>query len=45
MSAFAVAAAADHLVTGDKYLLRIGEFRGTRIVSPRDLLDLLLELS
>jgi len=43
--ATAVAAAADHLVTGDKYLLRIGEFRGTRIVSPRDLLDLLLELS
>ncbi|CAN5854334.1 hypothetical protein BH24CHL3_BH24CHL3_09380 [soil metagenome] len=43
--ATAVAAAADYLVTGDKYLLRIGEFRGIRVVSPRDFLDMLLELS
>ncbi len=40
--ATAVAANADYLVTGDKYLLRIGEFRGTPIVSPREFLDLML---
>ena len=41
--ATAVAAKADYLVTGDKYLLRIGEFRGILIVSPRQFLDLMLE--
>jgi predicted nucleic acid-binding protein len=34
---------ADFLVTGDKYLLDIGEFRGIPIVSPREFLDRLLE--
>lgn len=42
--ATAVAARADYLVTGDKYLLRIGEFRGIPIVSPRDFLDMVLAL-
>ncbi|MDQ3655060.1 MAG: putative toxin-antitoxin system toxin component, PIN family [Chloroflexota bacterium] len=42
--ATAVAAKADYLVTGGKYLLRIGEFRGIPIVSPRDFLDLMLEM-
>lgn len=37
--ATAVAAEADYLVTGDKYLLDIEEFRGIRIVSPRAFLD------
>lgn len=41
--ATAVAAEADFLVTGDKYLLRIGEFHDIRIVSPRDFLEILLE--
>lgn len=40
--ATAVAAEADYLVTGDKYLLRLGEFRGIPIVSPRDFLDMML---
>lgn len=40
--ATAVAANADYLVTGDKYLLRIGEFRGIPIVFPREFLDLML---
>ena len=30
----AVAGKADYIVTGDDDLLRLGEFRGTRIVSP-----------
>jgi putative PIN family toxin of toxin-antitoxin system len=30
----AVAAAADMIVSGDDHLLRLGEFRGIRIVSP-----------
>ncbi len=42
--ATAVAARADYLVTGDKYLLRIGEFRGIPIVSPRDFLNTMLAL-
>jgi putative PIN family toxin of toxin-antitoxin system len=41
--ATAVAAQADFLVTGDKYLLDLKEFRGIPIVSPRDVLDRLLE--
>jgi putative PIN family toxin of toxin-antitoxin system len=41
--ATAVAAGADYLVTGDRYLLEIGEFRGTPIVSPRAFLDALAE--
>lgn len=40
--ATAVAAKADYLVTGDKYLLRIGEFQGIPIVSPRDFLNMML---
>jgi len=38
----AVAANADYLVTGDSDLLELREFRGTRIVAPRDF-ELLLE--
>ncbi len=37
--ATAVAAQADYLVTGDRYLLEIGEFRGIPIVTSRDRLD------
>jgi uncharacterized protein len=42
--ATAIAAEADYLVSGDKYLQRIGEFRGIPIVSPREFLDLMLDL-
>jgi putative PIN family toxin of toxin-antitoxin system len=38
----ALAASADYLVTGDFDLLELREFRGTRIVAPRDF-ELLLE--
>lgn len=41
--ATAVAANADYLVTVDKYPRRIGEFRGIRIVSPRQFLGLMRE--
>ena len=37
-----LAANADYLVTGDSDLLELREFRGTRIVAPRDF-ELLLE--
>lgn len=38
----ALAADADYLITGDKkHLLPLKSFRGIRIVSPRDFLDLL----
>ena len=37
-----LAASADYLVTGDSDLLELRDFRGTRIVSPRDF-ELLLE--
>jgi putative PIN family toxin of toxin-antitoxin system len=38
----ALAASADFLVTGDKrHLLPLGAFRGVRIVSPREFMDLL----
>lgn len=37
----AVAAGADYLVTGDAGLLRIGEYRGVKIVTARDFLALL----
>jgi putative PIN family toxin of toxin-antitoxin system len=40
--ATAVAAKADYLVTGDRrHLLPLGTYAGIRIVSPRELLDLL----
>jgi uncharacterized protein len=40
--ATAVAAKADYLVTGDKrHLLPLGEYQGIKIVTPRQLLDLL----
>jgi uncharacterized protein len=42
--ATAIAAEADYLVSGDKYLQRIVEFRGIPIVSPREFLDLMLDL-
>jgi predicted nucleic acid-binding protein len=35
----ALAAKADFVVTGDKPLLSVGEFRGVRIVSVRQALD------
>ena len=38
----AIAASADYLVTGNSDLLELREFRGTRIVAPRDF-ELLLE--
>jgi putative PIN family toxin of toxin-antitoxin system len=38
----AISANADYLVTGDSHLLELREYRGTRIVAPRDL-ELLLE--
>jgi putative PIN family toxin of toxin-antitoxin system len=37
-----IAASADYLVTGDSDLLELREFRGTRIVTPRDF-EFLLE--
>lgn len=37
----AVAAKADFLVTGDKGLLRVGEYRGVRIVRAATFLDVL----
>jgi putative PIN family toxin of toxin-antitoxin system len=39
--ATAVSANADYLVTGDKQLLAIGYYEGTRIVSPREFLTIL----
>jgi putative PIN family toxin of toxin-antitoxin system len=39
--AAAVSAAADFLVTGDRQLLLLGEYRGVKIVSPREFLILL----
>jgi len=40
--ATAVAGKADYLVTGDRaHLLPLGEYRGVRMVSPREFLDLL----
>lgn len=39
--ATAVAAKADHLVTGDRHLLALGAHAGIRIVTPREFLDLL----
>jgi uncharacterized protein len=37
--ATAIAAKADHLVTGDNDLLTLGEHQGVRIVTPRQFLD------
>jgi len=34
----AVASLSDYLVTGDKHLLRIGEFAGVKVVTPSDFL-------
>jgi len=39
--ALAVTGRADYLVTGDKALLDLGSYEGTRIVSPRAFLDVL----
>ncbi|MFN8637377.1 MAG: putative toxin-antitoxin system toxin component, PIN family [Chloroflexota bacterium] len=39
--ATAVSAGADYLVTGDQDLLRLGEYEGVRIISPRAFLDVL----
>ena len=32
---------ADYIVTGDQHLLKVGEYRGTKIISPREFLDIL----
>ena len=39
--ATAVVARADYLVSGDRHLLSLGQYEGTRILTPRQLLDLL----
>jgi predicted nucleic acid-binding protein len=36
----AAAARSDYLVTGDKHLLRLGSYRGTRIIKPAEFLAL-----
>jgi predicted nucleic acid-binding protein len=36
----AAAARSDFLVTGDKHLLKLGSFRGTRIIKPASFLAL-----
>jgi putative PIN family toxin of toxin-antitoxin system len=35
----ALAAGANIIVTGDRYLLKLGKFRKTRILTPREFLD------
>jgi putative PIN family toxin of toxin-antitoxin system len=42
--ATAVSANSDYLVTGDKQLLAIGYFEGTKIVSPREFLMILEQI-
>lgn len=42
--ACAVASHADFLVTGDKDLLCIGEYHGTRIVTPKEFLEILANI-
>lgn len=32
---------ADYIVTGDQHLLKVGEYEGTKIISPREFLDIL----
>ena len=32
---------ADYIVTGDQHLLKVREYRGTKIISPKELLDIL----
>ena len=39
--ATAAKAGADYLVTGDRHLLSLGAYEGSRIVTPRQFLDLL----
>jgi putative PIN family toxin of toxin-antitoxin system len=39
--ATAISASVDFLVTGDRQLQRLGSYRGVRIVSPREFLDIL----
>jgi predicted nucleic acid-binding protein len=42
VAATAVAAGADYLVTGDRrHLLSLGDYKGIRIVTPRQFLDLI----
>ncbi len=36
---------ADYIVSGDEYLLKIGEYKGIRIISPREFIGLLTETS
>ena len=37
----AVAGKADYLVSGDKHLLKVGNYRGGRVVKPSDFINLL----
>jgi putative PIN family toxin of toxin-antitoxin system len=37
----AVAGRADYIISGDKHLLRLGEFRGIRILTIRQFMDLI----
>ncbi|MCJ7578071.1 MAG: putative toxin-antitoxin system toxin component, PIN family [candidate division Zixibacteria bacterium] len=32
---------ADYIVTGDQHLLKVGEYRGTKIISPKEFLEIL----
>jgi putative PIN family toxin of toxin-antitoxin system len=32
---------ADYIVAGDQHLLKVGKYRGTKIISPREFLDIL----
>ncbi len=32
---------ADYIVTGDQHLLKVREYRGTKIISPKEFLDIL----
>ncbi len=41
--ATALSAQADYLVTGDRQLLRLGAFRGTIVLTPREILERLVQ--
>jgi predicted nucleic acid-binding protein len=36
---YALAGGSEHVVTGDRHLLNLGRFRGTKIVTPADFLE------
>ena len=37
----AISASADFIISGDNHLLRINEYRGIKIISPREFIDML----